>query len=65
MACGHGRWAPGTCGAPMSFFTGVQLLTLAITAGTVALAEVGAGWWALALLCYSWRVGRRHGRGDG
>ncbi len=46
------RLAPGSCGAPMPFFTGVQVLTLAVAIGAAALAEAGAGWWVLAGFCY-------------
>ncbi len=52
MARRDGRWTAGTCGAPMSLFTGVQFLTLAVTVWALSGAGTGAGWWALSVACY-------------
>jgi len=46
------RFAPASCGAPMPFFTVVQVLTLAMAVWAVFDVGAGAGWWALALFCY-------------
>ena len=52
MARSGKRFGLASCGAPMSFFTGVQVLTLAVTVWALFQAEAGARWWGLAGFFY-------------